>query len=471
MKNKSKLFNIIVFTLFIIIILIMSFHHENWRDEAQAYLLCRDMNLFELFRNVHYEGHPILYYLFLYPLVKLGIGIKSVNILSFIFMSISVFLILFKSKLNNFQKLGIIISYPVLYEFSIVGRSYSLIFLLLTISGLLYPVKDKYPIYFSILLGLLLNTHLLMVGFVGINVLLFYVYEIFKNKKNTNKRIIIGFFIILLFSLLLFIQFYPILFSYDGMSLSKDSNFLSFIVLFFSVLYAASWLQDLIAVLLSIIVLTLLYFHIFNTNKKSFLILIIIYLFIVFLMNYIFNGINIYSLALSASILYVIILILKNIDKDRKITVLLILLSLLSLPFIVRVYYLDYNYNYSSAYETSNYINKNISKDSIFICNYDALCSSIIPYVDNRFYSTKTNSYFTYVVWDKNRESSINFDKLYKYIEDHNSLYYIVSDYNKDEDINMISILKKKYKLDKIYKSSKTISGYLENYTIYKIYK
>ena len=37
------------------------FHHEMWCDEIQAWLLARDSaNVFELFRNLKYEGHPSL---------------------------------------------------------------------------------------------------------------------------------------------------------------------------------------------------------------------------------------------------------------------------------------------------------------------------------------------------------------------------------------------------------------------------
>ena len=127
---RKKILFTIIFLAFLAGLIIMSFYHENWRDEAQAFLLCRDMNFFDFFKNIHYEGHPIFYYLFLFPLVKLGFGPKSVNILSFVFMSIAVYLIIFKTDLKSWKKIVLILNYPVLYEFSVIGRSYSLVFLL-----------------------------------------------------------------------------------------------------------------------------------------------------------------------------------------------------------------------------------------------------------------------------------------------------------------------------------------------------
>lgn len=465
---KKKIFLITIFIIYIIGLIIMFYHHENWRDEAQAYLLCRDMNLFQLFKNVHYEGHPIFYYLFLYPLVKLGVGPKSVNILSIIFMSISVFLILLKSKLNLIQKVSFIITYPILYEFGIIGRSYSLLFLLLTIYGLLYPNKTKHPIAFSIILGLILNTHLLMVGFVGINTILFYINEIVKHKKKTNKGIIIGLFMIIIFSLLLLFQFYPYLLNNNGMSISNSKNAIKYITIFFMILYEGILLPNIIITIPSIITFSIIYTYIYKNDKNLFLILMISYLFISFLSTYIFDGIAIYTLSLAFSLLLIILLIMK-VNNDKKIMISIVIIGLLSFYSSYKAYYLDYNNNYSSSLETAKYINNNISNKSTFICNTDSLCTSIIPYVDNKFYSTKTNKTFTYIVWNKDREKKVNIKKIYNYIDNNTSLYYIVSYFHYDEDIKILNQLKTKYSIKKEYTSVKPTVDNKESYIIYKI--
>ena len=46
-KNKK----IITFALYMIITLVLIYFHENWRDEAQAWLIARDCKIFELFRS------------------------------------------------------------------------------------------------------------------------------------------------------------------------------------------------------------------------------------------------------------------------------------------------------------------------------------------------------------------------------------------------------------------------------------
>ena len=51
--------------------------HVNWRDEAQAWLLARDLSPVQLFRQMSYEGYPCLWHLLLMPLAKLGLPLMS----------------------------------------------------------------------------------------------------------------------------------------------------------------------------------------------------------------------------------------------------------------------------------------------------------------------------------------------------------------------------------------------------------
>lgn len=466
MKKKEKLITWIIFILFVLLIFILALHHENWRDEAQAYLLCRDMNLMGIFKNVHYEGHPIFYYLFLYPLVKLGVGPKSVNILSFIFMSIAVYLVLFKSKLNLIQKICIIVSYPVLYEFSIVGRSYSLIFLLLVIWALIYKDRKDKPILYTIVLGCLMNTHLLMLGFVGINVLLFYGEEIVK-KKTKDKKMWISLIILIIFGLIFFIQFVPMLYIKDGMSHHNNFNFLSFVIVFLLVLFEGNGCYFIIASLLNVFVYTYLYILLFKENKSLFFVLIFSYLFMTFI--FLFVRISIYFLALALSLLFVIIISLgKDICLKLNFSITFLCILLLSLPTIIQSYFFELKYNYSSGYETSIFINNNISSDVSFLCLNDSYCSSIIPYVSNVFYSVKSLKPYTYVVWNREREQDYDLDKVKELINKNNIYYISIKD--DDDEINFLKDLENDYTVKAIYNSKHSIIDY-ETFVIYKIDK
>ena len=56
----------LVLLIYVVLIFIVVLNHEQWADEAQAWLLARDSSLFGLlFKNMRYEGHPPLWHLIL----------------------------------------------------------------------------------------------------------------------------------------------------------------------------------------------------------------------------------------------------------------------------------------------------------------------------------------------------------------------------------------------------------------------
>ena len=61
-KIKKNKFNIIVFIIYGLISLGLVFSHEQWRDEAQQWILVRDLSFFDLISQLKYEGHFLLWY-------------------------------------------------------------------------------------------------------------------------------------------------------------------------------------------------------------------------------------------------------------------------------------------------------------------------------------------------------------------------------------------------------------------------
>ena len=51
MKERIKKYkNVVAFVAYAIISFVLIFYHENWRDEAQAWLIAKNCNLIELIR-------------------------------------------------------------------------------------------------------------------------------------------------------------------------------------------------------------------------------------------------------------------------------------------------------------------------------------------------------------------------------------------------------------------------------------
>ena len=88
-KNK---FNIIYFLIISTISFITIFFHEAWRDEAQQWLLVKNMSLIELISFLKYEGHFLLWYLIIMPFAKLGFPYITQNIISWFFNILALFL-------------------------------------------------------------------------------------------------------------------------------------------------------------------------------------------------------------------------------------------------------------------------------------------------------------------------------------------------------------------------------------------
>ena len=71
-KVRECLLNLLIFTIYLTFTFIVMINHEAWSDEAQAWLLVRDLDFFSLLKQLAIEGHPSLWYLILFPFVKLG---------------------------------------------------------------------------------------------------------------------------------------------------------------------------------------------------------------------------------------------------------------------------------------------------------------------------------------------------------------------------------------------------------------
>jgi hypothetical protein len=106
--------------------------HAPWRDELQAYLLVRDSHgLAGLFANLHYEGHPSLWYLLLgaaEALLPTPAALTAVQVCVALTTTI---LIWRRAPFPDWLKLLILAGYYLLFEYGVIARSYGLGALLL----------------------------------------------------------------------------------------------------------------------------------------------------------------------------------------------------------------------------------------------------------------------------------------------------------------------------------------------------
>ena len=144
-KNLEK----IVFVLFCILTGIVSFFHEPWFDELQAWAISKDTLYNILFVIPHYEGHPPLWHLILksfsYFDVPFEYGLKIPNLL---FMFATVWLLIFKSPFSKVVRLLLPFTYFIFYQYAIISRPYSIFCFALMLCALFYKTKNENPFKF-----------------------------------------------------------------------------------------------------------------------------------------------------------------------------------------------------------------------------------------------------------------------------------------------------------------------------------
>jgi hypothetical protein len=138
------------------------FHHAMWRDEIQAWLIARDSaNLTDLFYNLRYEGHPVLWYLLLTPLTHFSRNPVWMQGLHFAIAAAAVALVLWRAPLSTLERVLFPFGYFILYEYAVKSRNYAPGCLLLFLFCALWPRRRQSPVLLAIILALMANVHFL----------------------------------------------------------------------------------------------------------------------------------------------------------------------------------------------------------------------------------------------------------------------------------------------------------------------
>ena len=133
--------------------------HEPWADEAQAWQIARSVGFLDLFRTtIHYEGSPGLWHALLWGLVRLHVSYAGMHWLSALIALGGVCLVVFFAPFPLPLRLVLPFTYFLVYQYSIIARSYILVAPLLFGIAVLWPRRIERPIPLAILIALLANT-------------------------------------------------------------------------------------------------------------------------------------------------------------------------------------------------------------------------------------------------------------------------------------------------------------------------
>jgi hypothetical protein len=152
----SPWFIIIIFS---VLGLIGILNHSMWRDELNPWLIVRDSKSFgDLVANIHYEGHPVLWYFSLAILRKVVDNpiIMQIFHLAITVTSVAVFCLY--SPFNYRQKFLFSFGFFPFYEYLLISRNYAFSMLFVFTFCTIFSSRKKTYTYLAILLGLLANS-------------------------------------------------------------------------------------------------------------------------------------------------------------------------------------------------------------------------------------------------------------------------------------------------------------------------
>ena len=188
--------------------------HEPWRDEANVWLIARELSPLQLFREIKYQGHPCLWYLLLMPFAKAGLPFRTIEVISFLVMAAAAGIFWWKGPLNRAVKAVCLFSPVFTYFYPVIARNYCLIALFLMILAWQHPQRNRHCVRYGLLLGLLVQADTIAIpvaGLISVMWLAETMGECARRKTLLPVKKVIGGIWIPLASLLLWImQFYQV---------------------------------------------------------------------------------------------------------------------------------------------------------------------------------------------------------------------------------------------------------------------
>ena len=462
-KNK---YNIVLLFIYFIITTITMFHHEIWRDEAQVWCLTRDLNFLEIFNTSRIEGHPFLWSLIVTPFSKLGVNVFSLQIISLIFVFVSVVYFVFKSPFSNFFKTIFVLSAGMLYYLPIITRNYALIPLFLFILAEAYPQRTSKPWNYTILLILLSQTHILMLGFCAILFILFGIEKLKECIENKNYKKLIPPLILAVYFLVMLLLFYSvpgenkIITNYTNRGYSISNTIMTFMYTYWN-LVAYIPILTLILYFSFFVIL----FRLFVLDKKMFLTFFGGFVYIIAVLNkFWFGGIPYQKVFIPFLILVFCLWVIKNNNLNNSVfakeKLLKFTVSILFIISFITSYGsvgMDIKYNFSGAKQLSEYIRKNLnSEDTFIIIGLPYTFTTLSAYIpDKKLYLYQTGKYLTFYNFNKeDTQATAGFPEESKY-------YIVQNNYELKEDMGF----------QKVFSTQKeNLSGIMEQ-EVFSIYK
>ncbi|MBI3926667.1 MAG: hypothetical protein HY319_14085 [Armatimonadetes bacterium] len=138
-------------------------YHSMWGDELQAWGIARaSSDPVELFENLRYEGHPMLWHLVLWPASQWTGDPRAMQAIHASLALAWLALVWFRSPFTLAERILLSSSHYLVYEYAVVSRCYGLGVLLMFLFVVWRQDFSRRPWAGWLLLGLLANTQMFL---------------------------------------------------------------------------------------------------------------------------------------------------------------------------------------------------------------------------------------------------------------------------------------------------------------------
>lgn len=472
----------LVFALFIVISFYGLKQHQPWRDEAQAWLIVRDLSVVEVIQQMPYEGTPPLWHFIILPLAKSGLPYESMLYLHY-FLGISlVCLFLFFSPLPKIIKLIVPFNYYFIFEYIIIARNYNLTALILFLIAILYTKRWDKPILYGGLIFLLAWTNVHSLALAG-TLFILLCYDLWlknKNKEKIKKSFWSGF---ILASLGLISAIFIMLpqanqvstLKFNGLLYAGKSlavSILPLLVHFHDIIFSISFYW-LFSVAWLILIFT------FLKTKKSRFIFITSFFWLAFIFTFKHVGdLRHYGLILIFFLFVWWIDIIESPKRKKWLEdvnqasafIVLITFMLISAGYSFYLYNYNRHRNFSGSYEMAQYLLNNpqlLQQEIAAFPSYSG--SALLPYLTNKnFYQLETFREGTFLTWDN--IFVLGQSSPYYFLKEEMKKYYLKKD-NTLNEILFLTIIPPGLdpELELIYQNSKETVKKDEFFYLYKL--
>ncbi|ACB51803.1 conserved hypothetical protein [Crocosphaera subtropica ATCC 51142] len=158
--NKNNSFEIGLILIFATVTLIGILNHAMWRDELNGWLIARDSYSFiNFFKNIKYEGHPVLWYLCLWILNQITANPIMMQIFHWLIAVTTIAIFILFSPFTQVQKALFTFGYLPVYEYSLISRNYSIGALSIFLFCACFKTRHQSYLTLAFILAMMANTN------------------------------------------------------------------------------------------------------------------------------------------------------------------------------------------------------------------------------------------------------------------------------------------------------------------------